>query len=58
MRPAPYPAFDAEPVAGGAGLGPGCLPEIQVRPDVVEIGAFFDGQEVKISAKIPQEPRR
>jgi len=29
-------------------------PEIQVRPDVVEIGAFFDGQEVKISAKIPQ----
>ena len=29
-------------------------PEIQVRPDVVEIGAFFNGQEVKISAKIPQ----
>ena len=34
--------------------GRGVPPEIQVRPDVVEIGAFFHGQEVKIIAKIPQ----
>ena len=29
-------------------------PEIQVWPDVVEIGAFFNGHEVKIIGKIPQ----
>jgi hypothetical protein len=34
-----------------AGDGP---PEIQVSPDVVEIGAFFNGHEVKVVGKIPQ----
>ena len=35
--------------------GPGPMRfELQVQPDVVEIGAFFNGQEVKISGKIPQ----
>ena len=29
-------------------------PEIQVWPDLVEIGAFFSGHEVKIIGKIPQ----
>lgn len=29
-------------------------PEIQVWPDVVEIGAFFNGHEVKVIGKIPQ----
>jgi hypothetical protein len=28
--------------------------ELQVQPDVVEIGAFFNGHEVKISGTIPQ----
>jgi hypothetical protein len=28
-------------------------PDIQVRPEVVEIGAFFNGQAVKITGKIP-----
>ncbi len=28
--------------------------ELQVWPDVVEIGAFFDGHEVKLNGKIPQ----
>ena len=38
--------------------GPEVSPEIQVRPDVRGIGAFFNGQDVKISANIPPGPRR
>jgi hypothetical protein len=40
-------------LAAPAGAGD-ASPEIQVWPDVVEIGAFFNGHEVKIIGKIPQ----